>query len=55
MSSQKKYLNTFLRSENGSETLEFIAVLCVSATLIAIISGAADKMKTKMQNVAGSV
>lgn len=49
------YLKRFIIKENGSEIMEYIAVLCVAAGIIAIVAGFGDNLKDAIRSIAGSV
>ena len=51
----KKYLNRFMKEENGIETIEFIAMVAVAAALIIVITGIGNSMADKADDVKGKM
>lgn len=49
------YLKEFIQDEEGLETMEWLAILCVTAALIAIIAKVASSMKGKLSGLASSL
>lgn len=49
------YLKQFLREEDGVETIEWIAILAVSAGIIAVVGSAAKAVKGKLKGVANAI
>lgn len=49
------YINLFLKNEDGVETMEWIAIISVTAGLIVIAAKCGNKLKRKLSNIAGSI
>ena len=49
------YLKDFIYEEDGIETMERLAILCVAAALIAIIAKVASSLKGKISGLASSL
>lgn len=49
------YLKQFIYNEDGVETIEWIAILAVTAGLIAIVGSAAKTVKGKLKGVAKAI
>lgn len=43
----KKYMNSFIKEEDGMETIEFVVILAIVAGLIAIISAVGGQVRDK--------
>lgn len=50
-----KYINNFIKENDGVETIEFIGVLAVGAGLIAAIATVATGMKGKVSGAKSSI
>lgn len=50
-----KYINDFIKGNDGVETIEFIGVLAVGAGLIAAIASVASGMKGKVSTSKSSI
>lgn len=51
----KKYVCEFRNSEEGIETMEWIAILAVVAALIVICARVGTSVKEKLENVADNI
>lgn len=50
-----KYINDFIKGNDGVETIEFIGVLAVGAGLIAAIASVASGMNDKVSGAKSSI
>ena len=50
-----KYINEFISDENGVETMEWIAIISVTAGLIVIAVKCGNKLKQKLSGIVGSI
>lgn len=50
-----KYINEFINDENGVETMEWIAIISVTAGLIVIAVKCGNKLKQKLSGIVGSI
>ena len=50
-----KYINNFIKENDGVETIEFIGVLAVGAGLIAAIASVASGMSGKVSGAKSSI
>lgn len=51
----KSYLSCFIHKEDGVETMEWIAIISVTAGLIVIAAKCGNKIKRKLSGIAGSI
>lgn len=51
----KNYLQQFIREEKGVETMEWIAIISVTAVLIVIVAKCGKKMSSKLKGIASSI
>ena len=49
------YLKEFINNENGVETMEWIAIISVTAGLIVIAAKCGNKLKQKLSGIAGNI
>lgn len=50
-----KYINEFISDEDGVETMEWIAIISVTAGLIVIAAKCGNKLKQKLSGIVGSI
>lgn len=51
----RSYLKSFIYKEDGVETMEWIAIISVTAALIVIAAKCGNKIKHKLSGIAGSI
>lgn len=51
----KKYLESFVREDEGVETIEFIGLVAVAAVLIGVVATIGGKMKNTANSAQGAM
>lgn len=49
------FFEDFIKEEDGVEAMEWLAIVCVAAVMIAIAAKCADAIKSKMTSVASYI
>lgn len=51
----RKYIDSFIKEEDGMETIEFVVILAIVAGLIAIISAVGSTVRQKATEAQGEI
>lgn len=51
----KPYVRSFVKDEEGVETMEWMAIVAVAAILIGIAVKCGNKLQSKMKNIASNI